>query len=132
MTFSLGPVVRYELMTTARRGRLYVIRMVYGLCLLAQLAFLFARWEASHQDGGTIDEIQAFAEDAFLQFAGLQGIVILILIPALVSGVIADEHQRKTLHYLLASRLSSAEIVLGKMVRVSCMSDCSWRWGCRP
>jgi ABC-type transport system involved in multi-copper enzyme maturation permease subunit len=29
--------------------------------------------------------------------------------------VIADEHQRKTLHYLLASRLSSAEIVLGKL-----------------
>ena len=31
------------------------------------------------------------------------------------AGVIADEHQRKTLHYLLASRLSSAEIVLGKL-----------------
>ena len=29
--------------------------------------------------------------------------------------MIADEHQRKTLHYLLASRLSSAEIVLGKL-----------------
>ena len=39
----------------------------------------------------------------------------LCLIPALVAGVIADEYQRKTLHYLLASRLSSAEIVLGKL-----------------
>ena len=37
------------------------------------------------------------------------------LIPALIAGVIADEHQRKTLHYLLASQLSSAEIVLGKL-----------------
>ena len=40
---------------------------------------------------------------------------MLCLVPALVAGVIADEHQRKTLHYLLASRLSSAEIVLGKL-----------------
>ena len=40
---------------------------------------------------------------------------LLALIPALVAGVIADEHRRKTLHYLLASRLSSAEIVLGKL-----------------
>ena len=29
--------------------------------------------------------------------------------------MIADEHQRKTLHYLLASQLSSAEIVMGKL-----------------
>ena len=36
-------------------------------------------------------------------------------IPALVAGIISDEYQRKTLHYLLASRLSSAEIVLGKL-----------------
>ena len=38
------------------------------------------------------------------------------LTPALVAGVIADESRRKTLHYLLASRLSGAEIVLGKLL----------------
>ncbi len=32
-----------------------------------------------------------------------------------MAGIISDEYQRKTLHYLLASRLSSAEIVLGKL-----------------
>ena len=32
-----------------------------------------------------------------------------------MAGIIPDEFQRKTLHYLLASRLSSAEIVLGKL-----------------
>jgi ABC-2 family transporter protein len=59
--------------------------------------------------------VHQFAESAFVQFAGAQGLTLLLLIPALVAGVIADEHQRKTLHYLLASRLSSAEIVLGKL-----------------
>jgi ABC-type transport system involved in multi-copper enzyme maturation permease subunit len=115
MIFGVGPVIRYEMITTARRARFYIVRVVYGLCLLAQLWILFSNWVESHQAGGSYDEIQAFAEDAFLQFAALQGIALIVLIPALVSGVVADEHQRKTLHYLLASRLSSAEIVLGKM-----------------
>ena len=115
MILSLGPVMRYELITTARRRRYYFLRVIYCSFLLAQLWIFFTKWEAEHQSGGSRDEIQAFAEDAFIQFAGAQGIGLLLLIPALVAGIISDEYQRKTLHYLLASRLSSAEIVLGKM-----------------
>jgi ABC-type transport system involved in multi-copper enzyme maturation permease subunit len=126
MLFSLGPVMRYELITTSRRRRYYVLKVVYGLVLLAQLWMLFRDWEAQQQPGARpmypgwvapsrLDEIQAFAEDAFIQFAGVQGLALLVLIPALVAGIIPDEYQRKTLHYLLASRLSSAEIVLGKL-----------------
>jgi hypothetical protein len=107
--------MRYELITTARRARFYLVRVVYGLALLLQLWWLFQVWEQNHPGGGTMPEIHEFAEDAFIQFAGAQGLALLCVIPALVAGVIADEHQRKTLHYLLASRLSSAEIVLGKL-----------------
>ena len=115
MFLSLGPVMRYELITSSRRRRYYFLRVMYGLLLLYQLSALFRLWEFWHQTGGTIDEVQAFAEDAFIRFAGIQGLGLLILIPALVAGIISDEYQRKTLHYLLASRLSSAEIVLGKL-----------------
>ena len=112
---SLGPVMRYELITTSRRRRYYFLRVIYGLLLLTQLTTLFRLWELIHPAGGTLTQIQQFAENAFIQFAGAQGLCLLLLIPALVAGVIADEYQRKTLHYLLASRLSSAEIVLGKL-----------------
>ncbi len=125
MFFSLGPVMRYELITTSRRRRYYVLRVIYGLVLLSQLWVLFRNWEAEHEAGArarpfyykpsSLEEVQAFAEDAFIQFAGVQGLALLLLIPALVAGIIPDEYQRKTLHYLLASRLSSAEIVLGKL-----------------
>ncbi len=125
MLFSLGPVMRYELITTSRRRRYYVLRVVYGLVLLSQLWSLFRKWEVEHGPEGRampayyvptpLEEVQAFAEDAFIQFAGVQGLALLLLIPALVAGIIPDEFQRKTLHYLLASRLSSAEIVLGKL-----------------
>ena len=115
MLFSLGPVMRYELITTSRRKRDYFLRVIYGLLLLNQLWMLFRVWEVQHQAGGTLDEIQAFAEDSFIRFAGVQGLCLLLLIPALVAGIISDEYQRKTLHYLLASRLSSFEIVMGKL-----------------
>ena len=116
MILSLGPVMRYELITTARRRRYYFLRVIYGLFLLASSGSLFTAVGGSRiRPAGTLTEIQAFAEDAFIQFAGVQGIGLLLLIPALVAGIISDEYQRKTLHYLLASRLSSAEIVLGKL-----------------
>jgi hypothetical protein len=115
MVSGLGPVVRYELITTARRGRYYLARVVYGSGLLFLLWSHSGRFEAIHPGGATPEEVRSFAESTFIQFAGAQGLALLCLIPALVAGVIADEHQRKTLHYLLASQLSSAEIVLGKL-----------------
>jgi ABC-type transport system involved in multi-copper enzyme maturation permease subunit len=115
MILGLGPVVQYELITTARRGRFYLARVIYGLSLLFLLWNQFQFFSANHPAGGTIEQVQSFAESTFIQFAGAQGAALLLLIPALVAGVIADEHQRKTLHYLLASRMSSAEIVLGKL-----------------
>jgi ABC-type transport system involved in multi-copper enzyme maturation permease subunit len=115
MMLGFGPVVWYELVTTARRGRYYLARVVYGLSLLVVLAGAFAQFDAHHSDGGTAEQVREFAEAAFISFAGAQGAALLCLIPAMTAGVIADEHQRKTLHYLLASRLSSIEIVLGKL-----------------
>ena len=41
---------------------------------------------------------------------------VIVLIPPLFGGAIADEKQKKTLHYLMASQLSSGEIVADKML----------------
>ena len=75
----------------------------------------FAQFDAQHPGGGTAEQLRHFAESAFISFAGARGAALLCLIPALCAGVMADDYQRKTLHYLLASRLSSLEIVLGKL-----------------
>ncbi len=115
MILGLGPVLQYELITTARRGRFYLIRVVYGLSLLFVLWAQFQTWELNHPGGGSIEQVHRFAEETFIRFAETQLYALLCLLPALVAGVIADDHQRKTLHYLLGSRLSSAEIVLGKL-----------------
>ena len=111
----LGPVFHFERITTARRARYFVMRVIYGLFLLYALAQEYASWSSYAPTVATIKNMAQFAESAFLAFGWGQGLALLFLTPALVAGVIADERQRKTLDYLLASQLSSAEIVLGKL-----------------
>jgi ABC-type transport system involved in multi-copper enzyme maturation permease subunit len=115
MFLGLGPVARFELTTTARRGRFYLARTAYGLCLLYTFTTQFMGFERSFPDGATPEQVRRFTENAFISFGATQGFALLALIPALVAGAIADDYQRKTLHYLLASRLRSAEIILGKL-----------------
>jgi ABC-type transport system involved in multi-copper enzyme maturation permease subunit len=123
----LGPVFHSELLMTARRRRYYMARVFYGLFILVALWQRFQewrdvrRWDYYRIPGAAVDPtasikaMSLFAEQAFIGFAWAQAAALLCVIPALLAGVIADEHQRKTLHYLLASRLSSIEIVFGKL-----------------
>ena len=111
----LGPVFRAELLRTSRRGRFYGLRFFYGLALLL---VIWTGYEGETSESSTVTIAKA-AEAAywmFLRFAVVQLILILMLVPALFGGAIADEKQRKTLHYLMASQLSSFEIVVDKML----------------
>src|SRR3954466_15670261 len=111
-----GPVFTFELLTTARRGRFYLLRSAYALILLLILWVIYSGWLAENGVELTAKQVGWFALSAFCGVAVGQMVLVLTLTPALVSGVIADEKQRKTLHYLLASRLSGPEIVIGKLL----------------
>jgi ABC-type transport system involved in multi-copper enzyme maturation permease subunit len=111
-----GPVFNFELMGTARRSRFYLIRASYAAILFVILWGIHAAWTS--ETGGELPS-QMVSWFAFSTFCGItigQEILVLALTPALVAGVIADEKQRKTLHYLMASQLTSTEIVLGKLL----------------
>src|SRR5262249_48152180 len=113
-----GPVFHRELVTTSRRGRYYAIRAVYGLALLGVVGGQYsARFEAMPLDASmvTIEARARFAAETIGYLSLAQQAGIFLLTPALVAGVVADEKRRKTLHYLLASQLSSGEIVVGKL-----------------
>jgi ABC-type Na+ efflux pump permease subunit len=113
-----GPVFNVELTTTARRARYYFARFAYGMILLFIIGQSFP-WYYYRTSGGpgevSIQQMARIGQSLFTTFAIVQGFAVLFLTPTLVAGVIADERQRKTLHYLLASRLSSGEIILGKL-----------------
>ncbi len=92
------------------------MRIAYGFILLYIFWSGFSHWSFNNSNGLlTIQQAATIGSGIFLSVVFLQSIAILLLTPALTAGVIADEKQRKTLHYLLASCLSSSEIVLGKL-----------------
>jgi ABC-type transport system involved in multi-copper enzyme maturation permease subunit len=116
-----GPVFHAELLTTARRARYYAIRTLY---VLALLFVLWSTYESTLAAAGSsqrasdtypIAIMNKFGASLFRSFAIAQAITVAALTPALVAGTIATEKQRKTLHYLLGSQLTSREIVLGKL-----------------
>jgi ABC-type transport system involved in multi-copper enzyme maturation permease subunit len=111
----LGPVFRSELVRTARRGRYYFLRFVYGAFLLA---LFWSGYDGTfgHAKAAKVAAVTLFAEGTFFIFAIVQLVTVLVLIPPLFGGAIADEKQKKTLHYLMASQLTSGEIVADKML----------------
>jgi ABC-type transport system involved in multi-copper enzyme maturation permease subunit len=114
-----GPVFNAELLTLSRRKRIYALRFLYGALLLFFVTINFPWYVYGGRFGETrelsIAEMAMIGQSTTGAFLNTQYVVIVLLTPALVAGVIADEKQRKTLHYLLASQLTSSEIVLGKL-----------------
>lgn len=114
-----GPVFFHELRAAARKRRSFIIRTAIGLFLLYLLIMPGNRaywrsasssdWEYSPQ------ELAWLGSNLFGNVVWLQAMVILLLTPAIVAGSIVEDRQRKILSFLLASPLSGAEIVLGKL-----------------
>ena len=114
-----GPIIDAELTRLARQRRWYVLRVALGLGLLALLYEVQREtlWISAAGPGWSDDWRLQYVASAILRASLIgQTVAIFFLAPMLVAGAIAEEKQRKTLHYLLASRLSSFEIVAGKLV----------------
>jgi ABC-type transport system involved in multi-copper enzyme maturation permease subunit len=111
-----GPVFEFELLTTSRRGRYYAMRAGYALILLLVLWQVYEGWVEVFGRMMTPRDASRFAVTMFTAISVLQEVLVLALTPVMVAGVIAAEKQSKTLHYVLASPLNSAEVVMGKLL----------------
>ncbi len=111
----MGPVFRAELLRTSRQRRYFFLRLLYGLMLLA---IIWAGYDSlrQHREVISVAELTGFASQTFLAFGVVQLITVLLLVPPIFGGSVADEKQRKTLHYIMASQLTSAEIILDKLL----------------
>ncbi len=92
-----------------------MLRLVYGLVLLliVSAGYEQMRWANAV---ASVAAVARYATQTFIAFALVQLITILLMVPAVFGGAIADEKQRKTLHYMMASHLSSGEIILDKVL----------------
>jgi ABC-type Na+ efflux pump permease subunit len=113
----LGPIFTFDLIRSTRRGRYAFLRGGYALILLLFLLALYrvqpslerAAWLAGA--GG----MARFAETFCYTFLAVQFLAVVALTPAYVAGAIAEEKDRKTLEFLLATDIRDREVVLGKL-----------------
>jgi ABC-type transport system involved in multi-copper enzyme maturation permease subunit len=110
----LGPVFRFEAIRSTRRGRFYATRVAFGLALLLYVWSETTSWQANLGRFPTA-RTAGLAATAFGRFAVAQFLAVAVLVPALTAGAIGEEARRRTLPDLLASNLTCAEILLGKV-----------------
>ncbi|OWK36231.1 ABC transporter permease [Fimbriiglobus ruber] len=117
-----GPVFIYEVTRLGRRRFTFAIRLFYVLCVMTLLGMMFVGWlnDIGYFDYHAVDRIQPeklsnFATRFFYVFVVVQFCVVVFLTPAYVAGTVADEKERKTLEFLLATDLRNREIIFGKL-----------------
>jgi ABC-type transport system involved in multi-copper enzyme maturation permease subunit len=126
-----GPVLFYDLVRLGRRSRFFLIRCLYAVALLLILywaynQFLdslnpwpmrgFSPYYSSRRTILQAAEAARLAENFFYTFMAVQFATVLLLTPSYTAGAIAEEKDRKTLEFLLATDLHNREIVLSKLL----------------
>ena len=117
----IAPVLHWELIVIARRERYYVIRWIYGIVLFVFIfAILFSGglYSSRELEHRRLAELNEFFLAVIM---ATEGLAVLTLTPALVAGAIAEEKQRRGFDIVLATTLSSIEIVLGKLLARMCL-----------
>jgi ABC-type transport system involved in multi-copper enzyme maturation permease subunit len=112
-----GPVLFYELVRLARRGRHALFRSLYALVLLLLLFLVYSEVETANAHEGRLParQLAAFGTGFFSIFMVTQFLAVVLLTPAYVGGAVCEEKERRTLGFLLATDLRSREIVLSKL-----------------
>jgi ABC-type Na+ efflux pump permease subunit len=111
---TITPIYMRELLVAARRGRLQWNRGMVAVVLVAMVVGTLvvrcyeAGWVASNH------LMSLCAHDAFRLAVGYQGVLAFVALTQAAQSI-ADEKNRRTLDFLLATRLGNAEIVLGKL-----------------
>jgi ABC-type transport system involved in multi-copper enzyme maturation permease subunit len=113
----VGPVLFYDLIRAARRVRFVAVRTLYALFVSFILCWMFVilclqrhGWEQPYQ------QMANFATNFLYAFLMIQFLTVVFLTPAYTAGAVAEEKERKTLEFILATDLRDREVVLGKMI----------------
>ncbi|MFN8611969.1 MAG: hypothetical protein U0931_30770 [Vulcanimicrobiota bacterium] len=106
-----NPVTIKELRIGLRERRIFILQVVY-LCglLLISLACLPGMFDSPNSE-----QLAEKGKEFFFILFGLQLMLLLVTAPALTCGSLSSERERHSLDMLLASRISSGQLVLGKL-----------------
>ena len=110
-----GPVLYYDMIRQARRSRFAFLRFFYVLVLVVLFFFVLVNVTDFRLGGADTNQAPVIAENYFNTFMIAQFVTVVLLTPAYVAGAIAEEKDRKTLEFMLATDLLNREIVLSKL-----------------
>jgi ABC-type transport system involved in multi-copper enzyme maturation permease subunit len=113
-----GPVLAFDVLRVGRRRRQFYIRIAYALFLAILFTWIYFVWlQLTPTVGGRAprQRMAQMAEMYFYTYMIVQFIIVCLLTPASVAGAIADEKERRTLEFILATDLSDREILFGKL-----------------
>jgi ABC-type transport system involved in multi-copper enzyme maturation permease subunit len=111
-----GPVLFYDLVRIGRRTRYFLLRTAYAVLLSLLLFWVYLIWYANSPDGNIpSNDLANFAQSFFYTFMVVQFVTAVVLTPAYTAGAIAEEKDRRTLEFMLATDLGNHEIVLSKL-----------------
>lgn len=110
-----GPILDRELTRLARQRGSYGSRTGVPLIMLALIGINALAWHHYNQGPSTVQQVALFGRLIFAQFALVQVIATLSIVPEYVDRSIAEEKDRKSLTFLLTTQLSSGSIVVGKL-----------------
>ena len=113
-----NPVLSRELRVALRNERAFALLAIYVAVLGAIVA---SQFPSDRTVADTAGEVGAGAGYALLwTFCQAQALLVVILLPALAAGALAQERERQTLEPLLLTPLTPGQIVWGKAAGVLC------------
>lgn len=113
-TNMFGPILAREWMVSPRRLSFYVQRATFVIVLFSLVCTAWALM-AGIQQVRNLGDLSRFGSMVFQIVLPLELIVTMFLAAVAAASVVSQEKDRRTLILLLLTRLSSFEIVLGKL-----------------
>jgi ABC-type transport system involved in multi-copper enzyme maturation permease subunit len=112
-----GPVFIYEWIATSRRWQLYALRALFVGAILIGLTLVWSNRppHLAARETASLAELAEYGQAIYVTIALIELTLILLAAPAATAGAICLDKARGTLDHLLATDLSDAEIVLGKL-----------------
>jgi ABC-type transport system involved in multi-copper enzyme maturation permease subunit len=112
-----GPVFAYEWLTATRRWQLYALRSGFVGVILVGMMVVWHNYSNFASPGQTVSlqQLASYGETLYITVVSIELTLVLLAAPAVTAGAVCLDKARGTLDHLLATDLSNAEIVLGKL-----------------
>jgi len=111
----IGPIVTRELIAAARQPRTFRRRSSLAILMLLLVGLVYGALYLRYQGMLSVAGLRTVMWCTFGGLVFFYYVFASELVPVFVAGLIAGERERSTIGDLLVTRLSSAEIVLGKL-----------------